>query len=107
MRLYTLTPLTATSLPFLLLAAILVSVILAPRTQSGAAIDNTAVAHQAVRNLPLVVVNATIPNPIDATTTQLVKDLARSSAASCTWMSSSLRMPYFSFAKPRLSTNGI
>lgn len=102
-----LSTLIATALPFLLLAALLASVIISPRTQSSSVTDNTAVAYQTVQDLPLVAVNAPIPQLVDEMTTQLVKDLRQSSTASCAWMSSSLRMPYFSFAKPRLSTNGI
>lgn len=102
-----LSTLSVTALPFVLLAAMLASVVAAPRLQSNITTESEPTTVYTVRNLPPVVVNAPASQAKNAISTQLVRELRNTSAASCAWMTGSLRMPYFSFATPRLSTNGI
>ncbi len=98
---------TATALPFLLLAAMLASIVIAPRIHSDTIGRASPATIQHVQQMPTVVVYAPTRDPAPTISGHLVSNLSQPSAASCSWMTSGLRMPYFSFAKPLLSTDGI
>lgn len=102
-----LSTLTATALPFLLLAVMLASIIISPRIHSDTIGRTNPATIQHVQQFPAVVVNAPTRHTVPTMAGHLVSDLSQSSTASCSWMTDGLRMPYFSFAKPLLSTDGI
>lgn len=102
-----LSTLTVTALPFVLLAAMLTSIVVSPRLQSHAASHDTRFNSQPVTELPLVRVNATIGKPVNSLTDGLARQWVQSASLNCAWIGNDLRMPYFSFAKPLLTTHGI
>ncbi|MGB8636274.1 MAG: hypothetical protein WCD66_12925 [Rhodanobacteraceae bacterium] len=102
-----LSTITVTALPFLLLVAMLASIVVSPRIHSDTIGRTNPATIQHVQQFPAVVVNAPTRHPVPSMAGHLVSDLSQSSAVSCSWMTDGLRMPYFSFAKPLVSTDGI
>lgn len=98
--------LTITALPFILLAAMLVSIVVAPRLQSNTTSHNVDLVSQPVTQLATVVVNAPT-TAVNARSDKLADQWQQSAISNCAWTGSELRMPYFSFAKPILTTRGI